>query len=278
MREYKSKSRHYLDTLLKQPGINTQMTLEDIREILDDDDKARLLDKQLESPFYNQSGVVFIRLMLDSIDVLLECAPKSIKVFLKLAQHASQSNMICISKKDLYEYIGMSIPTINSALEELQEKALITIETRNIASGEANVYCLNPKICGSGKLTSQEIMSTEYERHISREKKDKFKAINSKAKSQFAEKFDAGDKKLNQNSPATYTDIIKRGKCKNQDAEKTKKKQPRQKKASTANADPNILTETAPTSVPQTDCSKLDVKIQEDNSAEIVGQMKLFDA
>lgn len=275
MKEYKSKSRHYLDTLLKQPGINKQMTLEDIWEILEDDDKAKLIDRQLESPFYNQSGVIFIRLMLDCIDVLLDCTPKSIKVFLKLAQHASQSNMICISKKDLYEYIGMSIPTINSALEELQERAIIAIETRNIASGEANVYYLNPKICGSGKLTSQEIMSTEYERHISREKRNNFKAINNKAKTKFAEKFDAGDKKLNQNSPATYTDIIKRGKCKNQDAEKTKK--PRQKKVSTANADPTP-TEPDNGSAPQTDCSKLTVKIQEDNAfTEMPGQMTMFE-
>lgn len=276
MKEYKSKSRYYVDTLLKQPGIDESMSLKQLRQILDDDEKARIVDQKLESPFYNQASITFIRLMLDCIDTLLSCSPRSIKIFLKLAQHANQSNMICISKKDLKDFIGLSVPTINVAMKELEEKGLIIIEERNIANAEANLYIINPKVCASAKMTSQNLMISEFWKRAGNRVKETFSNINKVARQTFADTFEAGERKLD-GSFYSYMDIAKRGKRKNQEKEATT----RTKKKVTADqtSDDQLTPEASVVnSLTQTNYNKPELEIQEDLLFdEMPGQMAFFE-
>lgn len=153
-----SKCQHYLQVLERQPGITENMTIKELKALLDDEEKAARIDSQLEQPFYNQAKLAFQRLNKAGQTVLMTCKPTAVKLYLVLAHHKNQSNVICISRPDLAKIAEMSKPTINAASDELIYKGLMIIERGNEGQGEAITYILNPEVLASGKIIYQKAL------------------------------------------------------------------------------------------------------------------------
>lgn len=218
MDEYKSKSRYYLQTLLKQPGFDKDTTLGDLETILSNTESAQHIDKQLEQPFYNQSKVTFFRLDKFNYAVLMDCTPKALKLFMILAQHMNQSNVIYISKTDLSDIAGMSKPTVIGAIKELEDKGLILAEKGNEGQGEATTYTLNPAVIASGKIIHQEKLISSFWTHAIKHTatvKEKFDNICKSAKETFSKAYEVKDAKL-RGAILTQAEITRRDKKLNQ--------------------------------------------------------------
>lgn len=188
-----SKSLHYIQVLEQQPGIDETMTLKQIKEILANEEKAARIDSQLESPFYNQAKLSFQRLNRTGRTVLMTCKPTSIKLFLTLAHHQNQSNIICISKADLTKIAEMSKPTINTASEELISAGLMMIERGDEGQGEAITYILNPEVLTSGKIIYQKNLVYHYWERAGEDAKKRFDNILKRAETQFSSDFQIED-------------------------------------------------------------------------------------
>lgn len=188
-----SKSLHYIQVLEQQPGIDENMTLKQIKKILDNEEKAARIDAQLESPFYNQAKLSFQRLNRTGRTVLMTCKPTSIKLFLTLAHHQNQSNIICISKADLTKIAEMSKPTINTASEELISAGLMIIERGDEGQGEAITYILNPEVLTSGKIIYQKSLVYHYWERAGEDAKKRFDNILKRAEAQFSSDFQIED-------------------------------------------------------------------------------------
>lgn len=210
-----SKSLHYIQVLERQPGIDETMTLKQIKEILDNEEKAARIDAQLESPFYNQAKLSFQRLNKTGRTVLMTCKPTSIKLFLTLAHHQNQSNIICISRTDLTKIAEMSKPTINAASEELISKGLMIIERGDTGQGEAITYILNPEVLTSGKIIYQKNLIYHYWERAGEDAKTYFDSILKHADAQFDAEFQIEDTTI-RGEIEHQAKIIKKGKEINQ--------------------------------------------------------------
>lgn len=210
-----SKSLHYIQVLERQPGIDENMTLKQIKEILDNEEKAARIDSQLESPFYNQAKLSFQRLNRTGRTVLMTCKPTSIKLFLTLAHHQNQSNIICISKADLTKIAEMSKPTINTASEELISAGLMIIERGDEGQGEAITYILNPEVLTSGKIIYQKNLVYHYWERAGEDAKKRFDNILKRAEAQFSSDFQIEDATI-RGEVEHQAKIIKKGKEINQ--------------------------------------------------------------
>lgn len=211
----KSKAKHYLQVLLKQPGITKKMTLEQIDEILDNPENANKIDKQLEQPFYNQEKLSFQRLNKKGHTVLMTCKPAAIKLYLVLANYKNQSNVICVSRPDLAKISEMSRPTINSASDELIYKGLMIIERGNEGQGEAITYILNPEAVASGKIIYQRNLVYHYWEKAGQEAKNRFESILKQQESKFSAEFQVEDTTI-RGEVEPQAKIIKKGKEINQ--------------------------------------------------------------
>lgn len=210
-----SKSLHYIQVLERQPGIDENMTLKQIKEILNNEEKASKIDSQLESPFYNQAKLSFQRLNKTGRTVLMTCKPTSIKLFLTLAHHQNQSNIICISRADLTKIAEMSKPTINAASEELISKGLMIIERGDEGQGEAITYILNPEVITSGKIIYQKNLIYHYWERAGEDAKRRFDNILKHAEAQFSSEFQIEDVTI-RGEVEPQAKIIKKGKEINQ--------------------------------------------------------------
>ena len=210
-----SKSLHYIQVLERQPGIDESMTLKQIKEILDNEEKAARIDAQLESPFYNQAKLSFQRLNKTGRTVLMTCKPTSIKLFLTLAHHQNQSNIICISRTDLTKIAEMSKPTVNAASEELISKGLMIIERGDAGQGEAITYILNPEVLTSGKIIYQKNLVYHYWEQAGEDAKKHFDSILKHADAQFDAEFQIEDTTI-RGEIEHQAKIIKKGKEINQ--------------------------------------------------------------
>lgn len=188
-----SKSMHYIQVLEKQPGINENMTLKQLKEILGDQEKAAKIDAQLETPFYNQAKLSFQRLNKNGLTVLMTCKPTAIKLYLTLAHYQNQSNVICISRPDLAKIAEMSRPTINAASDELIYKGLMIIERGDEGQGEAITYILNPEALASGKIIYQKNLVYHYWERAGEDAKRRFDSILKHAEAQFSSEFQIED-------------------------------------------------------------------------------------
>ena len=233
-----SKSLHYIQVLERQPGIDENMTLKQIKEILSNEEKAAKIDSQLESPFYNQAKLSFQRLNKTGRTVLMTCKPTSIKLFLTLAHYQNQSNIICISRADLTKIAEMSKPTINAASEELISKGLMIIERGDEGQGEAITYILNPEVITSGKIIYQKNLIYHYWERAGEDAKRRFDNILKHAEAQFSSEFQIEDTTI-RGEVEPQAKIIKKGKEINQ----------RKKRVSAdQNTDPKQQDTTSPTS------------------------------
>lgn len=210
-----SKSMHYIQVLEKQPGINENMTLKQLKEILGDQEKAARIDSQLESPFYNQAKLSFQRLNKDGYTVLMTCKSTAIKLYLTLAHYQNQSNIICISRTDLAKLADMSRPTINSASDELIYKGLMIIERGDEGQGEAMTYILNPEALASGKIIYQKNLIYHYWERAEEDAKTRFDSILKHADAQFDAEFQIEDTTI-RGEIEHQAKIIKKGKEINQ--------------------------------------------------------------
>lgn len=210
-----SKSLHYIQVLERQPGIDENMTLKQIKKILDNEEKAARIDAQLESPFYNQAKLSFQRLNKTGRTVLMTCKPTSIKLFLTLAHHQNQSNIICISRTDLTKIAEMSKPTVNAASEELISKGLMIIERGDAGQGEAITYILNPEVLTSGKIIYQKSLVYHYWEQAGEDAKKHFDSILKHADAQFDAEFQIEDTTI-RGEIEHQAKIIKKGKEINQ--------------------------------------------------------------
>lgn len=218
MDEHKSKSRYYLQTLLRQPGLDRDTTLGDLETILNNTENAQHIDNQLEQPFYNQNKVTFFRLDKFNYDVLMDCTPKALKLFMTLAQHMNQSNVIYISKTDLSDIAGMSKPTVISAIKELEDKGLMLAEKGNEGQGEAITYTLNPAIIASGKIIHQEKLISNFWAHAIKHTatvKEKFDNIRKSAREAFNKAYEVKDARL-RGAILTQAEVTRRDKKLNQ--------------------------------------------------------------
>lgn len=206
-----SKSLHYIQVLEKQPGITENMTLRQIKEILQDEEKAARIDAQLESPFYNQSKLSFQRLNKTGHTVLMTCRPTSIKLFLTLAHYQNQSNIVCVSRADLTRLAEMSKPTINAASEELINKGLLVVERGDEGQGEAITYILNPEAVTSGKIVYQKNLLYHYWERAGEDAKTRFDSILKYADTQFDAEFQVEDT-ITRGEPEHQAKVIRRGK------------------------------------------------------------------
>lgn len=210
-----SKSMHYIQVLEKQPGINENMTLKQLKEILGDQEKAARIDSQLESPFYNQAKLSFQRLNKAGYTVLMTCKSTAIKLYLTLAHYQNQSNIICISRTDLAKLADMSRPTINSASDELIYKGLMIIERGDEGQGEAMTYILNPEALASGKIIYQKNLIYHYWERAGEDAKTRFDSILKHADAQFDAEFQIEDTTI-RGEIEHQAKIIKKGKEINQ--------------------------------------------------------------
>lgn len=210
-----SKSMHYIQVLERQPGIDENMSLKQIKEILTNEEKAARIDAQLESPFYNQAKLSFQRLNKTGRTVLMTCKPTSIKLFLTLAHHQNQSNIICISRTDLTKIAEMSKPTVNAASEELISKGLMIIERGDAGQGEAITYILNPEVLTSGKIIYQKNLVYHYWEQAGEDAKKHFDSILKHADAQFDAEFQIEDTTI-RGEIEHQAKIIKKGKEINQ--------------------------------------------------------------
>lgn len=153
MDKYTSRSRYWIDTALKQPGITENTTIGELKKMLADDGAARLLDQQADSPMYANTS--FMRFTYDGLLLLASCSQKAIKLFIHLTAHANQSLRITVSKNDLSSLTGLSKPTLRDAVEELESKGVIIVEEGDHGKGEADTYYLNPGICSCSKMSKQ---------------------------------------------------------------------------------------------------------------------------
>ena len=208
-----SKVVHYLQVLLKQTGITKEMTLEQVRKIFDDEEKAAKVDAQLETPFYNQSKLSFQRLSKKGHTVLITCKPAAVKLYL------NQSNVIYVSRLDLAKISEMSRPTINTASEELVYKGLMIIERGDAGQGEAITYRLNPECLASGKLIYHKNLVYHYWEKAGEEAKEHFEDILRHQEAKFSAEFQIEDVTL-RGEVEPQAKIIRKGKEINQ----TKKK------------------------------------------------------
>lgn len=188
-----SKSMHYIQVLEKQPGINENMTLKQLKEILGDQEKAAKIDAQLETPFYNQAKLSFQRLNKNGLTVLMTCKPTAVKLYLTLAHYQNQSNVICISRPDLAKIAEMSRPTINAASDELIYKGLMIIERGDEGQGEAITYILNPEALASGKIIYQKNLVYHYWERVGEDAKKRFDSILKHTDAQFDAEFQIED-------------------------------------------------------------------------------------
>lgn len=212
--DYKSKTQHYTETLLKQPGIDENTTLGELLEILQNQDKARVLDQKLDFPLYNQAKVSFIRLNLKSLSVLSSCSPKALKVYIKLIQYMNQSNVIHISKSDLIAITGLSKPTLISAIQELENKGLLIIYKGDIGQGEADAYYINPAISASGKIAMEAVMINTFWQEGTQEQKNKFDNTNKTEQEEFENVFEIKDTRIRGNIQQ-HAEIVRKGKRNN---------------------------------------------------------------
>lgn len=206
-----SKSMHYIQVLEKQPGINENMTLKQLKEILGDQEKAARIDSQLETPFYNQAKLSFQRLNKAGYTVLMTCKSTAIKLYLTLAHYQNQSNIICISRTDLAKLADMSRPTINSASDELIYKGLMIIERGDEGQGEAMTYILNPEALASGKIIYQKNLIYHYWERAGEDAKTRFDSILKHADAQFDAEFQIEDTTI-RGEIEHQAKIIKKGK------------------------------------------------------------------
>lgn len=206
-----SKSMHYIQVLEKQPGINENMTLKQLKEILGDQEKAARIDSQLETPFYNQAKLSFQRLNKAGYTVLMTCKSTAIKLYLTLAHYQNQSNIICISRTDLAKLADISRPTINSASDELIYKGLMIIERGDEGQGEAMTYILNPEALASGKIIYQKNLIYHYWERAGEDAKTRFDSILKHADAQFDAEFQIEDTTI-RGEIEHQAKIIKKGK------------------------------------------------------------------
>lgn len=206
-----SKSMHYIQVLEKQPGINENMTLKQLKEILGDQEKAAKIDAQLETPFYNQAKLSFQRLNKNGLTVLMTCKPTAVKLYLTLAHYQNQSNVICISRPDLAKIAEMSRPTINAASDELIYKGLMIIERGDEGQGEAITYILNPEALASGKIIYQKNLIYHYWERAGEDAKTRFDSILKHADAQFDAEFQIEDTTI-RGEIEHQAKIIKKGK------------------------------------------------------------------
>lgn len=210
-----SKSLHYIQVLEKQPGITDSMTLQQIKDILKDKEKAARIDAQLETPFYNQAKLSFQRLSKKGNTVLITCKPAAIKLFLILANYQNQSNILCVSRLDLAKISEMSRPTINTASEELVYKGLMIIERGDEGQGEAITYILNPECLASGKLIYHKNLVYHYWERAGADAKERFENILNYAETRFSSEFQIEDTTI-RGEVEPQAKIIKKGKEINQ--------------------------------------------------------------
>lgn len=210
-----SKSMHYIQVLEKQPGINENMTLKQLKEILGDQEKAAKIDAQLETPFYNQAKLSFQRLNKNGLTVLMTCKPTAVKLYLTLAHYKNQSNVICVSRPDLAKIAEMSRPTINAASDELIYKGLMIIERGDEGQGEAITYILNPEVLASGKIIYQKNLIYHYWERAGEDAKTRFDSILKHADAQFDAEFHIEDTTI-RGEIEPQAKIIKKGKEINQ--------------------------------------------------------------
>lgn len=206
---------HYIQVLEKQPGITEDMTLKQIKEILRDKEKAAKIDAQLETPFYNQSKLSFQRLSKKGNTILITCKPAAIKLFLILANHQNQSNILCVSRLDLAKISEMSRPTINTASEELVYKGLMIIERGDEGQGEAITYILNPECLASGKLIYHKNLVYHYWERAGADAKERFENILNYTEARFSSEFQIEDTTI-RGEVEPQAKIIKKGKEINQ--------------------------------------------------------------
>lgn len=210
-----SKCQHYLQVLERQPGITENMTIKELKALLDDEEKAAKIDSQLEQPFYNQAKLAFQRLNKTGQTVLMTCKPTAVKLYLVLAHHKNQSNVICISRPDLAKIAEMSKPTINAASEELIYKGLMIIERGNEGQGEAITYILNPEVLASGKIIYQKSLVYHYWEKAGEDAEQRFRNILEQAEMKFSAEFQIEDVTI-RGEVEPQAKIIKKGKEINQ--------------------------------------------------------------
>lgn len=214
-----SKCQHYLQVLERQPGITENMTIKELKKLLDDEEKAAKIDSQLEQPFYNQAKLAFQRLNKAGQTVLMTCKPTAVKLYLVLAHHKNQSNIICISRPDLAKIAEMSRPTINAASEELIYKGLMIIERGNEGQGEAITYILNPEVLASGKIIYQKSLVYHYWEKAREGAEQRFRDILEQAEMKFSAEFQIEDVTI-RGEVEPQAKIIKKGKEINQNKKK----------------------------------------------------------
>lgn len=210
-----SKVAHYLQVLERQPGITENMTIKELKKLLDDEEKAAKIDSQLEQPFYNQAKLAFQRLNKTGQTVLMTCKPAAVKLFLILANYQNQSNIICISKPDLSKISEMSKPTIRTASAELTYKGLMVIERGDEGQGEAITYILNPECLASGKLIYHKNLVHHYWERAGAEAKEHFEVILKQQEANFSAEFQIEDVTL-RGEVEPQAKIIRKGKEINQ--------------------------------------------------------------
>lgn len=214
-----SKCQHYLQVLERQPGITENMTIKELKGLLDDEEKAAKIDSQLEQPFYNQAKLAFQRLNKAGHTVLMTCRPTAVKLYLTLAHHKNQSNVICISRPDLAKIAEMSRPTINAASEELIYKGLMIIERGDEGQGEAITYILNPEALASGKIIYQKSLVYHYWEKAGEDAEKRFRNILEQAEMKFSAEFQIEDVTI-RGEVEPQAKIIKKGKEINQNKKK----------------------------------------------------------
>lgn len=243
MAEYNSRIRYTLNTLTKQPGINDETTIGDMKKMFSDDTAARLVDQQIDAPTY--AGTSFMRLTDAGLVLINTLTPKATKILMSLIGKARQSLRVQISQTDLAEMAQMSKPTVASAITELQRAFAIYVQAGDATNGEADTYYLNPAICSCSKISMQGTQEALFWR-LSDEpyySQKQYRQSIETAQQAFDESFSIREERDTTTREPLGITIERRGKIKTQEQVGRRRK----KRASAANTDSQQDT-TSPTS------------------------------
>lgn len=213
MTEYISKSRFFIDKLLEQPGFNDKTPLGQVQKELQDDVKAKTIDRQIDMPFYNSLNITFIKLMCDALPILASLSPKALKVCMQMIVNLNQSNVMIISKRDLVEMVGVAKKTLNDGLKEMQENYIVIIQEGDSGDGQPSTYIFNPMVFAMSKATMQIAQQMNFwELAGGEEAKRRFDDKQTRLRLEFANKFEVREEKDQNSRNPLNVKISKRGK------------------------------------------------------------------
>lgn len=213
MTEYISKSRFFIDKLLEQPGFNDKTPLGQVQKELQDNAKAKTIDRQIDMPFYNSLNITFIKLMCDALPILASLSPKALKVCMQMIVNLNQSNVMIISKRDLVEMVGVAKKTLNDGLKEMQENYIVIIQEGDSGDGQPSTYIFNPMVFAMSKATMQIAQQMNFwELAGGEEAKRRFDDKQTRLKLEFANKFEVREEKDQNSRNPLNVKISKRGK------------------------------------------------------------------